>query len=639
MKEKLLKIFNQLNLVDKAKNGTLTNEEWQLVGSSFNEMYGISMEDAIAQCTEQNQTHLNEFNSQISTLLNSVDGVDLPKPTDLSSVINAVGSLVSRVAELQSKAEPDLPISTTRPTLGAISHTTNYAFGIEHDLFSTTKRWNKCTIDPSHAAKNPIAGVDEQTLSATFFSELSSYAASVSSRVNVLFQNPVLTNMDISVNTPESGDIWNQYIVMRQDALIAHLSQVKNIYEFFPRRYNIQDKELMTNAYFGTFSQGYQKGRVFKGDVKFAPEFGYVDDAMLKVEFDSYKELERIYLGYLNKEGSSPIKWSFIEWCIVYISQQLAKEQALRKIWGCYVKPEKDKPGHEMNAGNGVLYTLIRYYHENKLLPMDGDYLVDGVVNGSLMYELVNSIYKKASERVDDISEYEFFLNSNHRKALSEHLRDTYGTNVDFTASTSTLLDTNITINWVPYLFNYPLILLQRKGNIQCLENLPGEMFNMRFHSDLEGVVAMSFWKEGMSATYAGKQCATITELKSNDMEGQDIFFNLPSTAIEIDSTTAIAENRRFFFKTGANTATKVLTDIVGATKGVVYCIQAAAVNPQKITKTDKFSTITSDYSPVVDGDYIMLTLNSDATSFLELERRVNGVRTINKTLQPNLPL
>lgn len=637
MKEKLLKIFNQLNLVDKAKDGTLTSEEWSLVGSSFHEVYGISIEDAISQNVEQNQTQLNEFNARISTLLNSVEGVDLPKTTDLSSVINAVGSLVSRVAELQNKVEPDVPLKVASLNLGNLSHTSNYAFGIEHDLFSTAKRWNRCTIDPSQAAKNPISQVDELTLSAAFFSELSSYAASVSLRVNTLFQNP--TNVDITVNAPESGDIWSQYIVMRQDALIAHISQVKNIYEFFPRRYNVQDKELMTNAYFGAFSQGYQKGRVFKGNVKFAPEFGYVDDVMLKVEFDSYKELERMYLGYLNEEGSSPVKWSFIEWCIVYIAQQLSKEQALRKIWGCFVKPEKDKPGHEMNAGNGVLYTLLRYYHENKLLPIDGDYLVDGVVNGSLMYELVSSIYKKASERVDDISEYEFFLNANHRKAFSEYLRDTYGANVDFTSNTSTLLDTNITINWVPYLFNYPLVLLQRKGNIQCLENLPGEMLNIRFHSDLEGVVAMSFWKEGMSATYAGKQCATMVDLKSNDMEEQDIFFNLPSTSIAADATVIKAEKRRFFFKTSANTTTKVITDITGAAQGVVYCIQADGVNPQKITKTDKFATITADYIPVLDGDYIMVIQNYDATSFLELERRVNGVRTINKTLQPNLPL
>ncbi|MEG1935351.1 MAG: hypothetical protein RR141_05100, partial [Rikenellaceae bacterium] len=256
MKEKILKILNQLNLVDKAKGGNLTSEEWSVVDSSFRETYGVSMEDAIIQNDECKNTQLNEFNNQISTLLNGIDGVVAPKNNDQSSVIAAISSLVSRVSELQSKPEVDVPISTARPSIGALSHTADYAFGIENDLFSTTKRWNKITIDPSLATKNPIAGVDEQSVSTTFFTELSSYAASVSARIDALFQNPAISNIDISVNTPESGNIWNQYIVMRQDALIAHLSQVKNVYEFFPRRYNVQDKELMTNAYFGAFSQG-----------------------------------------------------------------------------------------------------------------------------------------------------------------------------------------------------------------------------------------------------------------------------------------------------------------------------------------------------------------------------------------------
>ncbi|MFR1239674.1 MAG: hypothetical protein ACLSDJ_00410 [Butyricimonas faecihominis] len=51
---------------------------------------------------------------------------------------------------------------------------------------------------------------------------------------------------------------------------------------------------------------------MFKGEFELKPEIGYVDDAMMKTIFKSMKWLERQYIGYLNTNGSDPVKWNMI---------------------------------------------------------------------------------------------------------------------------------------------------------------------------------------------------------------------------------------------------------------------------------------------------------------------------------------
>ena len=46
------------------------------------------------------------------------------------------------------------------------------------------------------------------------------------------------------------------------------------------------------------------------------------------------KEIERQYIGYLNTDGSDPIKWSMIEWQLLNIYTALVNEQNERRIFG-----------------------------------------------------------------------------------------------------------------------------------------------------------------------------------------------------------------------------------------------------------------------------------------------------------------
>lgn len=156
--------------------------------------------------------------------------------------------------------------------------------------------------------------------------------------------NPKAIREDFALNVNSDG-LGNQYLTRRTDEIIVRLLSVKNVYDIFPRRYGIQDREVMYNAFMGEFSQAYQKGGIWKGNIDLKPEIAYVDDAMFKTLFDSMKDLERKYIGYLNKDGSDPIKWTMIEWAMLQISTKLIEEQNRRKILGIYVNPETGKVG------------------------------------------------------------------------------------------------------------------------------------------------------------------------------------------------------------------------------------------------------------------------------------------------------
>jgi len=153
----------------------------------------------------------------------------------------------------------------------------------------------------------------------------------------------------------------------------------------------------------------------------------------------------------------------------------------------------------------------------------------------------------------------------------------------------------------------------------------------------MEMVRGWSRWKEGTSAEFVGKKFATKVAMDANAYAYQQIFMNKPSVTLAADAT-APAASAGIWFITAANTGATAITDITGAKAGVAYIIElGSTTNATTIAKADKFATLTAAFTPTAVGDYIMVVLNSEG-NFLELERQVGGVRTINALTQPNIP-
>ncbi|MCC8153667.1 MAG: hypothetical protein LIP01_05285 [Tannerellaceae bacterium] len=363
---------------------------------------------------------------------------------------------------MSREATEDTPetIQLSEISINGPGNSKTHFLGIPHDTFSMKHRWNQIATNPAYATLNPV---NEEEHAAPFHKAVKQFSASFTKRYQYLRENRKLIpdqlaagefGLDTS-HLPDAG-LGDQYMARRQDALIARILTLRSVTDFFPVRYHVQDREMITNAYFDEISQAYQTGEVWKGDMKLEPEWGHVDDAMVKTLFGPMKEIERKYIGYLNTDGSDPVKWSMIEFALLGLYKNILNEQNKRRMLGIYVKPEKKKPGSYLNASTGIIYTLIRYHHENRFLLHDDltyrEYDKTDILDS--VQEFVEDIQTTLTED-QDLSGKILYLNYNHQPWWKKNIRRAYGQETDFKGPDSYLNkvpDTDVSIKWLPNL-------------------------------------------------------------------------------------------------------------------------------------------------------------------------------------------
>jgi hypothetical protein len=665
-REKLRKVLQLLDLSQKAADKQLASEDIVAIATRYQKEFQATLREDMDADSRQpmSQEEMNQLQALLAGIVPSTEKTEGTANSEESPVTQSEATpegileLAKNVAkqngELQKlvktmteqTAEDTAAAVVTTPTTMRINGpgtTAKYLFGIETPMFDMSKRWNKIAENPNYSSTDIEEGEEK-----AFFQEVSVFSKSLAKRYEYLNKNHLLDPVklaagEFSTDFAGVGDakVGDQYVIRRQDALIAHVLKARDLTQFFPIRYGIQDHDLVFNTFFDEVSQGWQEGEVWKGGMKLENEMGHVDDAMIKMKFGPMKKLERMYIGYLNKEGSDPIKWSLIEYCIVNTLETAQVEQNKRRIRGIYATPEKGVPSHFLNASTGLIYTLIRYYHENKILLHDDvtyrSYTKENMVDA--VKEFVADIIEKCTEDMD-LDQHVIYLNNLHQTWWKEGCRARYGKDLDFTGPDSYLNvvpDTTLHIKWLPYLGQSCLMFLDIPGNIQFLEYIPGEMMAFKAKDDMEMVKCWSTWKEGTAAAFLGRRFKTHEELVENNYEWQQIFMNKPSVDVAVDATVIDAK-KGFWQVTSENTKATAITDIKNAKAGIGYLIECGSkTNASTISKSGKFADITANYTPTKEGDYILVLLNKDG-NFRELERCVGGIRTVNAVLQPNLP-
>ena len=665
-REKLRKVLQLLDLSQKAADKQLASEDITAIATRYQKEFQATLREDMDADSRQpmSQEEMNQLQALLAGIVPSTEKTEgtansEERPVTHSEatpegILELAKNVAKQNGELQKlvktmteqTAEDTAAAVVTTPTTMRINGpgtTAKYLFGIETPMFDMSKRWNKIAENPNYSSTDIEEGEEK-----AFFQEVSVFSKSLTKRYEYLNKNHLLDPVklaagEFSTDFAGVGDakVGDQYVIRRQDALIAHVLKARDLTQFFPIRYGIQDHDLVFNTFFDEVSQGWQEGEVWKGGMKLENEMGHVDDAMIKMKFGPMKKLERMYIGYLNKEGSDPIKWSLIEYCIVNTLETAQVEQNKRRIRGIYATPEKGVPSHFLNASTGLIYTLIRYYHENKILLHDDvtyrSYTKENMVDA--VKEFVADIIEKCTEDMD-LDQHVIYLNNLHQTWWKEGCRARYGKDLDFTGPDSYLNvvpDTTLHIKWLPYLGQSCLMFLDIPGNIQFLEYIPGEMMAFKAKDDMEMVKCWSTWKEGTAAAFLGRRFKTHEELVENNYEWQQIFMNKPSVDVAVDATVIDAK-KGFWQVTSENTKATAITDIKNAKAGIGYLIECGSkTNASTISKSGKFADITANYTPTKEGDYILVLLNKDG-NFRELERCVGGIRTVNAVLQPNLP-
>lgn len=661
-KEKFQAILAALGFVDKAKTSELTNDDWAKIVASYNETHKSDFyADMNAEADQAKKAAAHDAALLLlaetagKTEETTEEGVIASEkpPVDLTASITAIQTKLSEleiagkkkdetIATLSAKVEDDNPKTAKVKIHGfALAHSDKYAFGIEHPMFAADKRSNQIILNPKVAKSSEPTEEDEKT----FQKDVNAYGKTLATRFAYLHANNQLNAQTLAAATTtdisEVGtELGNYFVTRRQDSIIAQILKVKTVYDMFPRRYGVQDMEVIFNAMFTEVSQAWQKGKVFKGSAIIQPETGHVDDASIKLQFEPLVTLERNYLGYYNTEGSDPVKLGMIEWYSMNILVKAVQEQTKRRVLGIAVKPETDKAGLSINASTGLIFTLIRYFHQFKML-LVGD-AAYASYDSTTMYATVKAYLDKIVTLLgdEDMSQFTLVLNDRHKTWWLGNIRAAFGTHTDFAGPKSNVFpDYDIPIYWLPALENNCFMLLTKPGNLQALENLPGEMMALKFQEDFEDILVRSRWKEGFSAAFVGKKFATPAALAANNYEHQQIFLNKPALALVDDSVTLDGTKNFWFVSIANTTAGKKILEVASAKKGQVYIIECGSVaNPQSIDKAAKFADLTAAWTPTAVGDYLMVVLNDAGDKYRELERCVGGGRTANALIQPTLP-
>lgn len=662
LKEKLMSVIEMLGFKQKFEDKSLTKDEFNSLIAEYQKKYQSTLTDDIAseQAAQKTAQQADEFQNMLNTIQSVLNGGEPSAAADnnggqqpaqqgnatLEGILEGIKGMRADIQAMGANPAPDQPVQTINTvtlSVNGFANTPDYLFGVEHSLFSMKNRWNQIAANPRAAAALPE--VDEQVDGVAFYKEACNYAKSLKNRYQYLQQNKMLDAAALAKGTyatnydgVDKAGLGDQFVVLRQDALIARVLQVRDLTQFFPVAYGYQDRGLVFNAFFDEVSQAYQSGEVFKGGMKIENHMGYVDDAMIKMEWGPMKELERKYIGYLNKEGSDPIKWTMIEYQLLNTLRAAQVEQNKRRMRGIYVKPDKGVAGSYLNAATGVLHTLLRYVHQYDLKPHnDGTYRTYTQATFLVAVQAFIADVRASITEDMDLDNHVVYLNKNHQAWWIKNVRSTYGKDTDFTGPMGALNvvpDTTMRIIWLPYLGQTPFMMLHEPGNIQFLEFVPGEMLSVKMQENMEQVRAWSVWKEGTSASFTGRRFATKEEMDKNNYEWQQIFINLFAATI----TDKVDGNNGFWQITDSTTTQTTFTDIENAKAGVAYCIECGdETKLPQIAKSGKFDSITDAFTATAVGDYIMVILGSDG-KFRELERCVGGKRTINKELQPNVP-
>lgn len=359
-KDKVQKVFQKLGwTASKESMEAMTADKWKEFFNAYKEEFSTDfhadMEAYSKEQTLPDQAQIAEAFAILKGLVEPAQQEGEPaaqqpateQPT-AQQVLDMARAIQATMSALSAKAAPDEPAAVVRGSVIGFTGSApvdKFLFGIDNEFFSLEKPWNQVGT-PGFSLPN------NKRTAALFSAELESYTASLKDRYSYLQKNNQLNAeklasgefaTDFSQVTAMNGG--NQYLIRRQDAIIARVLSIRQLTDFFPIRYGIQDRDVIFNAFFGETSQAYQPGEVYKGDMDIEPEMGYVDDAMIKIKFGPMKELERMYIGYLNSEGSDPIKWSMIEFAVMGALENAQREQNMRRMKGIYVKPETGVAG------------------------------------------------------------------------------------------------------------------------------------------------------------------------------------------------------------------------------------------------------------------------------------------------------
>lgn len=444
-------------------------------------------------------------------------------------------------------------------------------------------------------------------------------------RQGIIYPIPEASLMDYESLKTDLGDY---YRVRKQDRIQSFLFELPTIANtIFPLESGYQDEAILVNMFLTEFSQADNTivsdfDNVVKGAYKFEPEKIKMYDVMFAHKFRDLKALEKNWLGYLNREGSSTMKWSFIEFIMVETAKVLKNEQEIRWLRGVRKNPIVNVPGTALQASNGLLKFIKNQIALFKVKPFTG-------LTEPTSSNIANYIYQytqRIPEVIRDSGRLVLYMSSSMLSDYWKNIESLYGLNRDYTPNSQFVKEyPAVKIIPVPNMGSSKRMIWTLVGNIILLEDKPGEMLQFNFEQQDWTLKVWSNWKESVWAYRTGKKFASAEEMP-DDYSTQMIFCNdidepvsyfIPMDAD--DASPSVLNHTSLV--TVANAAATAITDIDDAVVGQdIYLKWGNSTNAPTIAKAGKFSLLSSAITDPEVGDVLHLKKRSDG-KFIEIGR------------------
>lgn len=452
-------------------------------------------------------------------------------------------------------------------------------------------------------------------------------------------------------------DLGAFYRTRWTDRLQSFLVELPTITKIFPTESGHQDLETLTNLWLGEFSQPDNSAdsefdKVTKGTYEFGTETLRMYGVMFAHKFKSLKALEKSWIGYLNREGSNPVKLSFIEYLLVETAKALHNEREQRYINGVRKDPDPDVPGRAMEAADGI------YEYLRKRVEGHTDFTPDGGTTGKTVYQIkpfalpkitaanIGEVFYQGTSMIPsvfrDTGKICLYIPSWMLPIYHKYNEAHYGQNVDYKAGITYVKEyPAVKIVTLPNADNHHRIFWTIDGNIRTFDHIAGEMLRFTLEQQDWSIKVWSNWKESIQAEAVGRKYTDPNEMDGNsqliwcnDYDRPDTFF------IESDKDKNPSALLHSSIVTVSNSKKLEITDIEDAKVGQLISLKCGfdGENGVTIKKTGKFTLLSEAWDPK-KGDVIVLMKRADG-KFIEVSRvsaAANSYQFDNDEVTPSL--
>ena len=441
--------------------------------------------------------------------------------------------------------------------------------------------------------------------------------------------------MDYKSLKDDLGAFYRQSWKERVQSLLAVLRSCES---YWPVESGYQDLATLVNVWLGEFSQADNTinsdfEKVEKGEYTFGHETLRMYSVMFVHKFKNMKEIERLWIGSLNREGSKTIKWSLIEYLLVETAKKLHNEREQRRINGVRKNPVPNVPGTAMGAADGI-YEFIR-----KRVDGYTDFTPDGGLTGKTVYQIKpfalpaitmgnigDVVYQGTSmipSHYRDSGNLVLYMPSHLVPWYHKFNELKYGQNQDYKPNEMYVHEfPGVKIQPVANADNHFRLIWTFDGNIKNYEQRAGEMLDFELEQQDWSVKVWSNWKESIQAEAVGRKFTNPA-----DMDGSEQFIWVNDEDYSKDYFVPMEKDSQpsallhSSIVSVANSSVLAITDIDDAEVGRVITLKCGAGDDEgiKIEKSGNFSEISAAWTPG-KGDLIRLMKRQDG-KFIELGR------------------